>query len=69
MSHHGLVQAETPKGPVERSLMVLEVVAERGGASAREIADALGLPLPTVYRIAKIVGMSQQATAKELRKA
>lgn len=32
--------------------MVLEVVAERGGASAKEIARSLDLPLPTVYRIA-----------------
>ena len=47
-----MVQAEPPKGPVERSLMVLEVVAERGGAGAKEIANALGVPLPTVYRIA-----------------
>lgn len=52
MSHHGEVQAESPKGPVERSLLVLELVAERGGASAREIANWLALPLPTVYRIA-----------------
>ena len=45
--------ATVRSGPVERSLWVLEVVAERGGASAREIADACGLPLPTVYRLAK----------------
>lgn len=32
--------------------MVLEVVAERGGAGAKEIAAAIGLPLPTVYRLA-----------------
>jgi IclR family transcriptional regulator, acetate operon repressor len=39
-------------GPVARALRILELVAERGGASAREIADATGLPLPTVYRLA-----------------
>lgn len=42
----------TRTGPVERTLGILEVVAERGGASAREIADATGIPLPTVYRLA-----------------
>lgn len=40
-------------GPVARSLAILEVVADRGGAGAKEIADALGLALPTVYRLAK----------------
>jgi IclR family transcriptional regulator, acetate operon repressor len=39
-------------GPVARALRILEVVAERGGASAREIGDATDLPLPTVYRLA-----------------
>ncbi|WP_196073327.1 IclR family transcriptional regulator [Nakamurella alba] len=42
----------TRSGPVARALRILEVVAERGGATAREIADATGLPLPTVYRLA-----------------
>jgi IclR family transcriptional regulator, acetate operon repressor len=41
------------RGPVERTLGILELVAERGGASARELSAALGLPLPTVYRLAK----------------
>lgn len=50
--NHGDMQPDSPKGPVERPLMVLEVVAERGGASAKEIAHSLDLPLPTVYRIA-----------------
>lgn len=50
--NHGDMQPDSPKGPVERALMVLEVVAERGGASAKEIAHSLDLPLPTVYRIA-----------------
>lgn len=39
-------------GPVQRSLAVLEVVADRGGAGAKEIGDALDLPLATVYRLA-----------------
>lgn len=38
------------RGPVERTLGILEL---RGGASARELSAALGLPLPTVYRLAK----------------
>src|SRR4051812_25032521 len=41
------------RGPVERTLGILELVAERGGASARELSAAPGLPLPTVYRLAK----------------
>ena len=44
--NHGDMQPDSPKGPVERALMVLEVVAERGGASAKEIAHSLDLPLP-----------------------
>src|ERR1700712_3908469 len=40
-------------GSVHRTLDILEVVAARGGASAKEIADAPGLPLPTVYRLAR----------------
>ncbi len=39
-------------GPVRRSLAILGLAAERGGASAKEIADGLGLPLATVYRLA-----------------
>ena len=38
-------------GPVARALQILEVVADRGGATARDIADATGLPRPTVYRL------------------
>lgn len=41
------------RGPVERTLGILELVAERGGATARELSVGLGLPLPTVYRLAK----------------
>ena len=40
-------------GSVHRTLEILEVVAALGGASAREIADATGLPLPTVYRLVR----------------
>lgn len=40
-------------GSVHRTLDILEVVAARGGASAKEIADVTGLPLPTVYRLAR----------------
>jgi DNA-binding IclR family transcriptional regulator len=34
-------------------LDILEVVAAYGGASAKEIADATGLPVPTVYRLVR----------------
>jgi DNA-binding IclR family transcriptional regulator len=44
--------AERP-GSVRRTLEILEVVAARGGATAKEIADATGLPLPTVYRLSR----------------
>jgi DNA-binding IclR family transcriptional regulator len=40
-------------GSVQRTLRILEVVASRGGASAREISDGTGLPLPTVYRLVR----------------
>ncbi len=54
-----LSQPDTPgRGPresgvatVEKTLAILEIVAERSGASAREVSDALGYPLPTVYRL------------------
>ncbi|GAA2170423.1 helix-turn-helix domain-containing protein [Agrococcus versicolor] len=36
---------------VARTLAILEVVAGRGGATAREVSQALGYPLPTVYRL------------------
>jgi len=36
---------------IERTLAILEIIAERGGASAREVSTALGFPLPTVYRL------------------
>jgi len=40
-------------GSVARTLDILEVVAARGGASAKEIADDTGLPLPSVYRLVR----------------
>ncbi len=40
-------------GSVHRTFGILEVVAALGGASAKEIADATGLPLPTVYRLVR----------------
>lgn len=41
----------TRGGSVQRTLGILEVVATRGGATAREISEATGLPLPSVYRL------------------
>ncbi|GAA5155787.1 IclR family transcriptional regulator C-terminal domain-containing protein [Nocardioides marinquilinus] len=38
---------------VARTFDILEAVAASGGASAKEIADATGLPLPTVYRLVR----------------
>lgn len=40
-------------GTVHRTFEILEAVAARGGATAREIAEATALPLPTVYRLAR----------------
>lgn len=40
-------------GSVARTLDILEVVAARGGATAKDIADKTGLPLPTVYRLVR----------------
>lgn len=40
-------------GSVGRTLDLLEVVAARGGASAKELSEVTGLPLPTVYRLAR----------------
>lgn len=39
--------------PLEKTFAVLEFVAERGGATAKELSDALGYPMPSVYRLAK----------------
>lgn len=43
----------TRPGSVHRAFDILEVVAACGGASAKEVADATGLPLPTVYPLAR----------------
>ncbi|WP_432564923.1 IclR family transcriptional regulator [Kineococcus sp. SYSU DK003] len=40
---------------VEKTLAVLEVVAERGGASAKEVSEVLGFPLPTTYRLLQVL--------------
>ncbi|MDN6330370.1 MAG: helix-turn-helix domain-containing protein, partial [Brachybacterium sp.] len=40
---------EAPAGQIARALAVLEAVAEHGSSTARGIADATGIPLPTVY--------------------
>lgn len=34
-----------------KTFAILEIIAERGGLSAREVSDALDYPLPTVYRL------------------
>ncbi|MFJ3380363.1 helix-turn-helix domain-containing protein [Curtobacterium sp. NPDC090217] len=36
---------------VAKTLAILEAVAERGSATAKEIAEVLGFPLPTAYRL------------------
>lgn len=52
--HGGMSTPATPRPttPIGRALALLEFVAERGNTTAKEIADALEVPLPTVYRIA-----------------
>ncbi|WP_188779930.1 IclR family transcriptional regulator [Marmoricola endophyticus] len=40
-------------GSAARTLEILEAVASAGGATAREIADRTGLPVPTVYRLVR----------------
>lgn len=42
---------ESGVATVEKTLAILEAVAERGGATAREVSEALGYPIPTVYRL------------------
>lgn len=42
-----------------RALAILEVVAERGGATARGISSALEIPLPTVYRLLRELARSE----------
>lgn len=36
---------------VEKTLSILEIVAERGGVTAREVSQSLGYSMPTVYRL------------------
>ena len=36
---------------IQKTLAILEIVAERGGATAKEVSASLGFPLPTVYRL------------------
>lgn len=38
---------------VQKSLQLLEAIAERGGCTAKELSDILRFPLPTVYRLAQ----------------
>ncbi|MCI9888121.1 IclR family transcriptional regulator [Micrococcales bacterium 31B] len=38
---------------VHRTLQLLETVAACGGCSARHLSSSLGMPLPTVYRLAQ----------------
>ncbi len=44
-------QRDSSVQTVEKTLAILELVAERGGVSAKEVSLALGYPLPTVYRL------------------
>jgi DNA-binding IclR family transcriptional regulator len=46
---------DTPGGAatVSKALAILEIVADREGASAREVAAALDIPLSTAYRLAQ----------------
>ena len=53
--HRVAAGAEPSSGTasIAKALAILDVVAERGATTARELADTLGYPLPTVYRVAK----------------
>jgi IclR family acetate operon transcriptional repressor len=44
---------DAPAGQIPRAFAVLEAVAAHGSSTARVIADATGIPLPTVYRLAQ----------------
>ncbi|MGA7204482.1 MAG: IclR family transcriptional regulator C-terminal domain-containing protein [Specibacter sp.] len=46
-------ELDEKSSPLEKTFAVLEFVAERGGATAKEVSDALGYPMPSVYRLAK----------------
>ncbi len=43
---------DAPTGQIDRAIAVLEAVAAHGSSTARTIAEATGIPLPTVYRLA-----------------
>lgn len=38
---------------VQKALQLLEAIADRGSSTARELSASLGIPLPTVYRLAQ----------------
>ncbi len=38
---------------VQKAMQLLEVIAARGGCTARQLSEVLGFPLPTVYRLAQ----------------
>ena len=40
---------------LDRALAILDVVAARGGASAREVSELLDFPLPTTYRLLQVL--------------
>ncbi|MCZ9882295.1 IclR family transcriptional regulator [Arthrobacter sp. B2a2-09] len=46
-------ELDEKSSPLEKTFAVLEFVAERGGATAKEVSDSLGYPVPSVYRLAK----------------
>lgn len=43
--------AESGTKVITKTLSILELVAQRGGATPKEISEALSIPMPTVYRI------------------
>lgn len=44
---------DTRTTPLQKTFAILEFIAERGGATAKEVSDNLGYPVPSVYRLAK----------------
>lgn len=36
---------------VQKTLAILKITAERGGATAQEISETLAMPIPSVYRL------------------
>ncbi|MCQ9368199.1 helix-turn-helix domain-containing protein [Brevibacterium sp. 91QC2O2] len=42
-----------PCGTVHRAIAILEAVAEHGSSTAKSISEHTGIPVPTVYRLAK----------------